>query len=187
MIKSEIAEKNAAKTVAELMLAAARTAPKGTGDDKIETFILEGEDKDRLCTEMKKIADETGAEFFRRDAGNIEKSPYIVFIGVKNIPIGLKGCGLCGFKDCGEMQKVGGRCAFKITDLGIAVGSAVGIAADNRMDNRIMYSAGRAAIALGLFDEAVKICYGIPITAMGKSPFYDRAEQTGILVTAKKS
>ena len=46
-------------------------------------------------------------------------------------------------------------------DLGIAVGSAVSIASDFRIDNRIMYSAGLVAIKTGLLPRSVKVAIGI--------------------------
>ena len=58
-------------------------------------------------------------------------------------------------------------------DLGIAVGSAVSIAADRRIDNRVFFTAGKAASRLGLLGEA-KLIMGIPLAVAGKSPFYDR-------------
>ena len=167
-------EKKAAYTVAELMILAAKTAPKGCGLDNVEALILDREEKDALSAEMRKIAKETGADFFERDAGNVDNSYLIVMIGVRNSPTGLANCGLCGFKDCAEMNKAGGRCAFNITDLGIAVGSAVSVAADHRIDNRVMFSAGKAALRLNVFKDDVKICYGIPLSSGSKSIFFDR-------------
>lgn len=169
------AEKRAAFAVADLMAAAARTAPKACGVDNIEVIILDAEDKDKLADEMRKIAEETGAAFFERDAGNLDNSHCIVLIGVKNSPLGLDDCGFCGFKNCGEMKNVGTNCAFNITDLGIAVGSAASIAADNRMDNRVLFTAGKAAVSLKIFDESVNVCYGIGLATSSKNIFFDRA------------
>jgi uncharacterized ferredoxin-like protein len=170
---SKETERSAIFDVAKLMAAAARTAPKGCGIDNIETLILDGEDKDALAAEMRKLADESGAEFFARDAGNADHSEYVILIGVKNSPIALN-CGLCGFESCAGAARAGSNCAFKIVDLGIALGSAVSIAADNRIDNRIMWSAGAAAVRLQLFSDRVKVCYGIPLSTAGKSIYYDR-------------
>ena len=72
------------------------------------------------------------------------------------------------------MTAAGGTCSFNAGDLGIAVGSAAGLAADLRIDNRIMYTAGKAAIELGMLGEDVQIAYGIPLAAKGKNPFFDR-------------
>jgi len=73
------------------------------------------------------------------------------------------------------MLQAGGTCSFNAGDLGIAVGSAASRAADLRLDNRIMYSAGKAAIELGILGEGVSIAYGIPLSVSSKSPFFDRA------------
>jgi len=62
-------------------------------------------------------------------------------------------------------------------DLGIAIGSAVSIAADLRVDNRVMYSVGKAALNVGILGDDVKIAYGIPLSISGKNPFFDRRYQ----------
>ena len=163
MIKiMEDAERDAALQVADLMAAAARTAPKGSGKDKIITVILTGEDKDLLVQKMHEAAKEYQEEFIERDAINVENSHCIVLIGVTSEPFGLNNCSMCGFKNCSEMKKAGANCAFNVTDLGIAVGSAVSVAANHRIDNRVMYSAGRGAVRMDIFPEDVRVCYGIP-------------------------
>ena len=82
---------------------------------------------------------------------------------------------LCGFKNCQEKTAYPDfACIFNTGDLGIAIGSAVSIAADRRIDNRVMYTAGCAALALGLLGMDIKIAYGIPISISGKNPFFDR-------------
>ncbi len=54
------------------------------------------------------------------------------------------------------------------------MGSAVSVAADNRVDNRIMYTAGQAIMKMKILGEDVKIAYGIPLSISGKNPFFDR-------------
>jgi len=124
---------------------------------------------------MRNISEELNGEGpFARDAGNIDNSEAIVLMGVKNVPIGLNNCGLCGFGTCAGAANSGANCAFNITDLGIATGSAAAVAMDHRIDNRIMWSAGKAAVRLPLFSDKVRIVYGIPLSASGKSVFFDR-------------
>ena len=91
--KSETTEKNATMQVAELMTAAARTAPKACGVDAIETLILDGEAKDKLTATMREIGTVNGKAFFLRDAGNVDASHCIVLIGVDVSPRKLN-CGL---------------------------------------------------------------------------------------------
>lgn len=160
--------------VAGAMMAAARTAPKGRGTDNLEICVAEGEELTALAATMRKIGTETGQEFFVRDAGNIELSSAVVLLGVKSRVRGLD-CSWCGYETCALKVSEAPRvpCVFDVTDLGIAVGSAVSVAADKRVDNRIMYSAGVAAIELGLLPEC-KIVYAIPLSCGGKNIYFDR-------------
>ena len=63
---------------------------------------------------------------------------------------------------------------IRITDLGIAVGSAVKTAQIHNVDNRVMYSAGAAALEQQLLDRKCTVAYGIPLRASGKNIFFDR-------------
>ncbi len=168
------AEKDTIFAVADLMAAAAKTAPKASGHDTIITAIVSGEDKDRLRDKLYELGKEYDEAFMVRDAGNLDKSTCVVLIGCYNTYHGLKNCSMCGFPNCGETKKHGSPCVFNVSDLGIAVGSAVSLAADHRIDNRVMYSAGRAAATLGLLGDKVKICYAIPLSVSNKSIYFDR-------------
>jgi uncharacterized ferredoxin-like protein len=172
--RSSEVENQAAKMVAQLMAAAARTAPKGKGKDNLEILIVERESKDKLGEEMRRIKKETGLDFFERDADNIDQSIVVVLIGTKVKPINVPNCGYCGYEDCNENRANNGICAFNTGDLGIAIGSAVSIAADHRCDNRVLFTAGKAGLNLNYFHKEVKIAYGIPLSISGKSPFFDR-------------
>lgn len=173
--KSREIEERAVETVAELMCAAARTAPKGKGQDNLLTLIVKGATKQRLVEEMRKIAQESGAGFFGRDAGGVEQVDVVVLFGQKVKTMGVPNCGYCGYANCAETEKNKGLCAISIGDLGIAVGSAVAVAADCRIDNRIMFSLGRAALNLELFDDKdIKIAYGVPLSITSKNIFWDR-------------
>lgn len=167
-------EKDAILRVADSMVAAARTAPKGSGKDKVVSMIITGKEKDVLANTMEELSEEYEEAFIKRDAGNVRNCEAVVIIGVKEEPFGLNNCHMCGFKNCAEMKKAGTNCVFNITDLGIAIGSAVSIAADNRIDNRVMYSVGKAIIKLAYFHDDVKVCYGIPLYTGSKSIFFDR-------------
>ena len=171
---TEQSEAMEALNIAHKMVTVARTAPKGCGVDKIVTRILDGEDKNELTKEMRKLSKLPGIAFCSRDADNIDASHCVVLIAVRNIPLGFNSCSFCGFDNCAASSKAGSLCAFNTTDLGIAIGSAVSIAADNRIDNRVMFSAGKAAIELGLMGENVTVCFGIPLSTYTKSIFFDR-------------
>lgn len=168
-------EKRAVIQVADLIMAAARTAPKGCGVDNLETIIIDGEEKDKLVAQMRKITEDTGESYFARDAGNVDACPVVVLIGIRNKPLGLDHCSYCGFENCAETKKAGGNCAFNIMDLGIAIGSAVSVAANHRIDNRVMFSIGKAAIKLKYLPEDVRVAYGVPLSTSGNNIFFDRA------------
>jgi uncharacterized ferredoxin-like protein len=170
---SKQAEDSAVIALANSICAAIRTAPKGCGMDSLESCILTGEEKDKVSAEMRKIGETMGA--FMRDAGNLDKSTAVVLVGTKHIPRGLKICGKCGYANCAECTEKGGMCMFSQVDLGIALGSAVSMAADARIDNRIMYTIGTAAENLG-FLPGYKLLMGIPLSVSGKSPFFDRTK-----------
>lgn len=154
--------------------AAARTAPKAKGMDLLVTGVVTGAEKDGLVAKMREIAPRDGVAFFERDAGNVEGADIIILIGSRLKPLGLPNCGFCGFCDCQSLVAAGGVCSFNSGDLGIAIGSAVSRAADMRLDNRIMYSAGKAAIELGMLGEDIALAFGIPLSVSGKNPFFDR-------------
>lgn len=181
--KRENAAKEAAMDVAKKMIAAAVTAPKGCGIDNIEAIILDGKDKDILAKHTRDIGLETETDFFVRDARTIELSHCVVLIGAKNAPIDLENCGLCGMENCGNTRKAGANCAFNIVDLGIAIGSAVSVAADNRIDNRVLFSAGKGALRMKCFSPQVKVCFAIPLSTYSKSIYYDRESEDSLVNT----
>ena len=173
-ITSKNAEEQAVMNAASALCAAIRTAPKACGIDHLDTAVITGEDKDSLTAEMRKIGAAGGDEFFNRDAGNVDESIAVVLVGAKYETRGLGSrCRLCGFDDCAACQKNKATCVFTAIDLGIALGSAVAMAADMRLDNRIMFTIGKAATALGLLGE-YSLIMGIPLAVSGKSPFFDR-------------
>jgi len=160
------------------MMVSARTAPKSKGQDFVLTKIIEGDDMERLAVEMEKYGEETKKPNFDRDAANIRSTPVMLLIGIKDAtPLGLN-CGACGFETCAELkQKTGPQfsgphCAFRLLDMGIALGSAVKTAMLLNVDNRIMYRAGLLARRAGLVDWDYVM--GIPLSAAGKNIYFDR-------------
>jgi uncharacterized ferredoxin-like protein len=176
LIKSKQAEEAAVMELAHAICAAARTAPKACGVDILDTAILTGEEKKAVTNEMRRLGKELGeaGSFFIRDADNVDGCSAVVLVGAKHTTRGLgEVCSLCGFKDCADSGAAGAACVFTPMDLGIALGSAVAIAADHRIDNRIMFTIGKAAESLKVLGE-YKMIMGIPLATTGKSPFFDR-------------
>jgi uncharacterized ferredoxin-like protein len=167
-------EKAAAQQVAALMAAAARTAPKTRGIDNVETLAIDDESMRRkLIARMHEIATSEDRPSVARDAGNIGSSPVVVVIGVESNTAGLN-CGFCGKPSCEALEEADGVCAFNSIDLGIATASAAEVAGRFHVDNRVMFSIGRACLDLKLFGPKVKQARGIPLSVTGKNPFFDR-------------
>ena len=160
------------------MCAAARTAPKARGVDKIHTLVLTGPEKDELARELDRLGRQLGLDFYCRDAQNLLDSQAVALIGTQEGQRGLgESCGYCHFAGCQACAQAGGLCAFDAMDLGIALGSAAATAADRRVDTRMMYSVGKAALSLGLMGPEVKMVIAIPVAVSGKSPFFDRKKK----------
>ena len=168
------------------MVLAARTAPKGKGVDTILCKVLTGKEITAIAKRLTKLGGTRNIGFFLRDSKNFAACDGCVLIGVKgNLTAGIN-CGACGFLTCTEMADAyrnqngqdtffsGPNCAVRMTDLGIAIGSAVKTAQIHNVDNRIMYSGGAAALDLGLFDRECTVAYAIPLSATGKNIFFDR-------------
>ncbi|MGB9694775.1 MAG: ferredoxin domain-containing protein [Caldisericaceae bacterium] len=151
--------------LAEKICVAARTAPKANGRDFIVTAIVYGDELKLIQDEMRRFGEQKNLQYFVRDASNID-GRVVVLIGTR-----LKG-EAHGFDDS-KGEDLNNHLSSAV-DLGIAIGSAVSVAADLRVDNRVMYSIGRAAVNVKLLGEDVKIAYGIPLSVSGKNPFFDR-------------
>lgn len=169
------------KLAAYLMSISARTAPKSKGEDDVKVVYADGEDKDNLANKM---IEEGKRKIFKRDGENLKSASAVLLIGVNGgKALGLD-CGACGYHDCNTFQEEdrvegedykGPNCAFKLLDLGIAIGSAVKMSSIFNVDNRVMYTVGATARNMGLIDGDVVI--GIPLSSMGKNVFFDRLEE----------
>lgn len=172
---SEAMENAAVLDAAQLMCAAARTAPKTRGIDNVKTVVITGEDLLALADKMEEIdlrINSGERSFFSRDAGNVRRSKAVVLAGIEKKSYGLN-CGYCGFDSCAACENGNGTCFFCGTDLGIAVGSAVSTAADLHIDCRVMFSVGRCAAEMNYIDGDI-IWLGIPLSTGGKNPYFDR-------------
>ncbi len=182
IVQSDEGEIEGMMSVSKLLLISARTAPKSGGVDDILTAIVSGSEMDSLAAEMERIGEERKIEGFRRDARNVRDSQTVVLVGVRGTKKYGLNCGACGYLGCDEFEKartkmgrdfLGPTCLLKALDLGIALGSAVKMASDLNVDNRIMYRIGTAAMRLKMLPEASAIM-GIPLSAKGKNPYFDR-------------
>jgi uncharacterized ferredoxin-like protein len=163
--------------VTALMEIAARTAPKAAGKDFVVIKTLKGDILKDLADKMVEFGLRTGKANFDRDGKNVAHSEAVVLIGIKDAaPVGLN-CGACGFAKCLKINSFEGefkgpQCAYRLLDMGIALGSAVKTAGILNVDNRIMYRVGAVAREMGLIDADVVM--GVPLSVTGKSIYFDR-------------
>jgi len=166
------------ETAAELMAVSARTAPKAAGRDFVDIKVIGGEKIDKLADEMINYGIESGKGNFDRDGENVRNSDQVVLLSLNEADVLGLDCGACGFDKCEELELKSGPefdgpiCAWRLMDLGIALGSAVKTASILNVDNRIMYRIGVAAKKMGLIEGEVVV--GIPISASGKNIYFDR-------------
>ena len=164
-------------TVADLMAIAARTAPKTKGQDFVVVEVIEGEAVQALGQAMIDRGKRIGNAEFERDGKNVLNSEAVVLIGIKDAtPAGLN-CGACGNEKCLRINTLatefkGPQCPYRVLDMGLALGSAVKIASIMNVDNRIMYRVGTIGREAKLIDA--DFVMGIPLSATGKSPYFDR-------------
>lgn len=167
--------------VAGLMELAARTAPKCLGQDYIRAKVVAGEDLAKLAEAMENFGREKGAVNFDRDAESVRRSDALLLLALERSgPLGLD-CGACGHSKCADLSPregpefMGPLCAWRVLDLGIALGSAAKTAGIHNADNRIMYRPGVVARKTGLMDGDLVV--GIPIASGSKNIYFDRPEK----------
>jgi uncharacterized ferredoxin-like protein len=166
--------------VAQLMAISATTAPKSKGENFVQTKLLKGEVLKELADAMFVFGQRTKKKDFDRDSKNVAQSEAVLLIGLKKANVLGLDCGACGFADCKTFQKqekesgefVGPTCAYRLLDMGIALGSAVKTASILNVDNRIMYRAGVVAREMNIVDW--EFVMGIPLSVTGKSIYFDR-------------
>jgi uncharacterized ferredoxin-like protein len=146
----------------------------------VRVNILQGETLKQLGEAMIAFGERVGKTNFDRDGRNVLKTDAVVLIGLEEPEdIGLD-CGACGFEDCTSFQGAdrvdgefkGPTCAYRLLDMGIALGSAVKTASMFNVDNRIMYRIGVTARDMGLVDW--DFVMGIPLSVSGKNIYFDR-------------
>lgn len=174
IVSQEKAELDGLLEVARLMCIAARTAPKCRGRDYISTAILTGKEKSNVTKKMREIASEGfRPSTFNRDADSVDNAQALVLIGTKKAYLELD-CTFCGFSSCEEAKKNSSLCIYNSVDLGIAIGSAVSVTNQHKIDNRIMFTVGLASVKAHILGRDVNIILGIPLSVTGKNIFFDR-------------
>jgi uncharacterized ferredoxin-like protein len=180
------------RQVAQLMAAAAITAPKSGGQlflagkpGFMETVIADDPGtRGRLAAWMRARGSERRERIWFRDAEAAEAVDAILFVGL--LPAWYPpnyDCGACGYATCAEflhhtktlrsqsaeLEFTGPVCNLRDIDLGIAVGSAAKTAAIHSIDCRCQTRVAVAARKLGLIqaDHAVALSLSMTHKAVG--------------------
>ena len=172
--------KNPLIMAAEIMALSARTAPKTAGKDYIEIKIIDDDaELKELGKQMEAYGEKHGKRNYDRDGRGIISCGAVLLVSIKDAKTGGLNCGACGYDKCVDLPKPhdgsefgGPLCAWRLVDLGIAIGSAAKTASMLNVDNRIMYRIGVLAREMNLIDGDVVL--GIPLSATGKNIFFDR-------------
>lgn len=172
--------KDALKIAAKFMALSARTAPKTAGKDYIEIKVIDDEGElAKLGEEMAAYGEKHGKRNYDRDGKGIASCGAVLLVSIKDAKTAGLNCGACGYDECAKLpaphdgtEFAGPFCAWRLVDLGIAVGSAVKTASMLNVDNRIMYRIGVVARKMGIIDGGVVL--GVPLSATGKNIFFDR-------------
>lgn len=171
---------DAIEMVAQMMEISAITAPKTKGENYVLVKTLKGEELAQLAKAMIAFGERKHKSNFDRDARNVMKSAAVVLIGIKDAQTAGLNCGACGYSTCAELETAqqedeefrGPTCAYRLLDMGIALGSAAKTASLFNVDNRIMYRIGAVARDMGLVDW--DFVMGIPLSVSGKNIYFDR-------------
>lgn len=150
------------------------TAPKAKGIDDLRILYVDGVEKDALTAFLRRHGEEKNKPGLLRDAANVDRAVAVVVVGARPLFMSLD-CEMCGAPSCDEARARSLNCIYPVADLGIAIGSGVSMAAEQGLDNRVMYSIGLAALRTGLFgDPGIRCALGIPFSVSSKNVFFDR-------------
>ena len=171
LFQSETMEERGVLDTAAKCVLGARTAPKAKRRGFYCYACSDRRREDLLADKMEEIGNrefkEKGSAWYGRDAGNVRKSQAVVLIGARKSYRKVAKCALCGFENCKACKDAGANCAHLFIDMGIALSSAALAASSRNVDNRMMWSAGKAAAEMNYTDTEV-FWVGIPISATGK-------------------
>lgn len=162
----------------EFMAISAITAPKAKGEDYVDVKVLTGTEVTELADAMLEYGKTYKKKNYDRDGENVRNSTAVLLLSLKDsAPAGLN-CGACGKNKCAELKTIEGSefegplCAWRLLDLGIAIGSAAKTAGMFNLDNRIMYRIGVVVKKTGMMSG--QIIVGIPVSVTSKNIYFDR-------------
>ena len=179
----------AVKVAARLLLASGTTSPRVGGVGECTTHILDDECAiEDLCQAVEKMAGEKESwAFFKRDAAMLRDADAVLIVtSLRSLtdPSDIS-CNMCGYMTCDYMRAVkkfdkgpgvaftGPLCSFRATNIAYAIGGIVTQARNLGIDHGIFWSAGAAAMRMGILPRDTGFALAVGISVTEKSPFRD--------------
>ncbi len=163
--------------ISDLIAVSASIAPKSGGESFINIYLLDDAEREILAEEMFQLSDTLNEELYSKYGKIIEEEAQaVLLVGLKgHPPLGID-CQACGFKDCQEFESEGTEdifegpnCAYRLLDMGMALGSALKTAGAHGVKTSLMIKAGLAAKNIGL--STARLCMAVPIMLDEERPY----------------
>ena len=185
----ETDRREAARIAARLLLASGTTSPRVGGVGECTIHIMDDEcDIEDLCQRLEQMSSENKAwDFFKRDAAILRDADAVLLItSLRSLtdPADIN-CNMCGKLTCEylkEEEKLpvepgvafnGPLCIFRANNIAYALDGIVSQARNLGVDYGVYWSAGAAAMKMGLLPRAAGFALGVGISITEKSPFRD--------------
>jgi uncharacterized ferredoxin-like protein len=181
--------KEAARLAARMLLASGTTSPRVGGVGECTIHIIEdGCAIEDLCQKMEKMAsDNKRWEFYLRDAAMLRDADAIMIITSLRCltdPADTN-CNMCGKLTCEYLKEserlpeepgiafTGPLCIFRANNISYAVDSMVQQARNLGIDYGVFWSAGAAALKMGILPRSTGFALAMAISLSEKNPFRD--------------
>ncbi len=181
--------KESAVIAAKLILASAVTSPRvgGVGEIAIQLFEDDADIED-ICIKMEEMSElKKNWAFFKRDAAVLRNADVLLTMSSLRsfTDPGDFNCNYCGLLTCEYQRKAeklpkepdiafrGPLCLFRADNVGYALDAGISLARNLGIDYGVFWSAGAAALKLGILPKDTGFALGLGLAVMEKSPFRD--------------
>lgn len=181
--------KEAVKIAARLLLASGTTSPRVGGVGECTIHMVEDECAiEDLCQAVERMSSEgKGWEFFKRDAQMLRDADAVMIVTslrCRTDPADTN-CNMCGKLICEYLKEAerlpdepgvaypGPLCIFRANNISYAVDGIVSQARNLGIDYGVYWSAGAAAMRMGLVPKNTGFALAVGISVTEKSPFRD--------------
>jgi uncharacterized ferredoxin-like protein len=181
--------KEAVRIAARLLLASGTTSPRVGGVGECTIHLVEDECAiEDLCQQVERMSAEgKGWDFFKRDAQMLRDADAVMIVTslrCRTDPADTN-CNMCGKLICEYLKESetlpdepgvaypGPLCVFRANNISYAVDGIVSQARNLGIDYGVYWSAGAAAMRMGLVPRNTGFALAVGISVTEKSPFRD--------------